>query len=78
MKLEAVGASTFREAVLRYLTHAWGDLADSHWPKIDFDAGLVAKSVERRLNKFFGARRVNIDFSSANNARGDERGASGK
>jgi CheY-like chemotaxis protein len=39
MKLEAVGASIFREAVLRYLTHAWGDLADSHWPKIDFDDG---------------------------------------
>ncbi|MEZ6194377.1 MAG: response regulator [Planctomycetota bacterium] len=32
-----MNASTFKDAVSCFLAHAWGDLADSHWPKIDFD-----------------------------------------
>ncbi|MEE9395114.1 MAG: response regulator [Planctomycetota bacterium] len=38
MRLDAVRLPTFKDAVRVYLHHAWGDLEDSHWPRIDFES----------------------------------------
>ena len=38
MQLQDITPSMIKDAVEAFLEEAWGDLAASHWPKIDFDS----------------------------------------
>lgn len=53
MRLESVTSAIFEQAVASYLKHAWGDLADSHWPALD----LAGTDAEHVLEGFSDERR---------------------
>lgn len=52
MRLASIGVPLLKEAIATYLEEAWGDLAPSHWPKID----LETDDLETALSGFSNER----------------------